>query len=130
MAKDRTTMVVAMTDQKSFSSFFVGSLALDSRRLVIQSAYPHKTMAPPFATISKNACMSLISFQDNARFQPLPEAGAQRRLLAVGCKPLLGKGHPIRTRQELLLLRLVYPQFLCLPSPSTALSLQPLRTGT
>src|SRR6266852_3560839 len=88
MAKDRTTMVVAMTDQKSFSSFFVGSLALDSRRLVIQSAYPHKTMAPPFATISKNACMSLISFQDNAGRQPrlkaeAPAEAVRRRLDAL-----------------------------------------------
>jgi hypothetical protein len=27
----------------------------------------------------------------NARFQPLPEAGAQWTLLAVGCKPLFGE---------------------------------------
>jgi len=50
--------------------------------------------------------LSSSDLASNARFQPLPEAGArnERRLEAVGCKPLLGKGHPIRPRKGLLLM--------------------------
>ena len=32
----------------------------------------------------------------NARGQPLPEAAAKRRLLAVGCTPLFGSGGTLR----------------------------------
>jgi hypothetical protein len=42
-------------------------------------------------------CLEVFSFKtlaSNARCQPRPEAGAQRTLLGVGCKPLLG-GFPL-----------------------------------
>jgi len=50
---------------------------------------------PPTSTLSEEQLDSASPFfgfspaEPNARFQPLPEAGAKRRLLAVGCKPSL-----------------------------------------
>ena len=54
---------------------------------------------------------SLVGCSPNARFQPLPEAGAERTLLAVGCKPLFGSGGALR-----ILCRHVLPN--SLPPPS------------
>jgi len=55
---------------------------------------PRCASMPDYSKDSGAVLQLRLGWRPNARFQPLPEAGAERTLLAVGCKPLFGEPRP------------------------------------